>query len=78
MMNLDPDFNRVKIVSLVKDFATASDLPAPIDIELLEGPGIQQFLLKLANGAKSDSMCLSLGPRQKILYDAMRTIEFVP
>jgi hypothetical protein len=24
MMNLDPDFNRVKIVSLLKDFATAS------------------------------------------------------
>jgi hypothetical protein len=78
MMKLDPDFNRVKIVSLVKDFATASELPAPIDIELLEGPGIQRFLLKLANGAKSDSMCLSLGPRQKVLFDAMRSIEFVP
>jgi hypothetical protein len=65
-------------VSLLDDFATASELPAPIDIDLLVGPGIQHFLLKLANGSKFDSICLSLGPRQKVLYEAMRTIEFVP
>jgi hypothetical protein len=74
----DPDFNRAMIVSLLKDFSIASEFPAPIDIYILEGPDIQYFLFKLSNGAKSDSIRLYLGPRQKFLYEAMRVIEFVP
>jgi hypothetical protein len=57
MLNQDPenlDFNRVKIVSLLDDLAADSELPDSIDIYLLEGPKIQHFLFKLANGAKSD------------------------
>jgi len=79
-LNLDPQFNREKVVVLLRDFCKDSRIREDeFDVdELLGGRKVQMNILRVANRAKANYLLLSLGAHQKALFESARTKEYVP
>jgi hypothetical protein len=78
MLGLGPDGLKDEILVLLREFAKEARFPEECDLEaLLEGPNTQKNLLKVVNEVKADALLLTLGPRQKELFEASRSVEHV-
>ncbi len=79
-LNLDHQFNREKVVDLLKVFCKSSRIREDeFDVdELLGGKMVQMKILRVSNMAKANYLEASLGAHQKELFEAARTREFVP